>query len=60
MKITKDIMKLDFFNTTMQLFQRGDIKLQQELLFLIKNNKEDSSKLTDILEKYISNNPYKK
>lgn len=53
MKITKDIMKLDFFNTTMQLFQRGDIKLQQELLFLIKNNKEDSSKLTDILEKYI-------
>ncbi len=53
MKITKDIMKLDFFNTTMQLFQRGDVKLQQELLLLIKNNKEEPSKLNDILEKYI-------
>lgn len=52
MKITVDITKIDFFNTTIQLFQRGSIKQQQDLIFFIKNNK-DVDNLNDVLEKEI-------
>lgn len=52
MKITVDITKIDFFNTTIQLFQRGGIKQQQDLISFIKNNK-DVDNLNDVLEKEI-------